>query len=393
MTNKPGNSNNKPVSQIKILHLLPDKDRSFPLFYNLVTGLNKQTFSQVICYLSGNNEKRNLLQELGYEVIGLGIPKQSSKRFRPSLVFQLAAIIKKQRIDIIHCQRHKCTVYGTLAAWIAGRYVRAITTVHGQNRTRTLIRKLLNWTLFKRISRIIGVSMAVRDDILKTNWVPHTDKVVAVHNGIDIERFSTSNLTRQEAQSRIGLADKDAFVFGTVGRLTKVKGQNILLKAYARVHEKYSNSRLILAGSGPLETELRKLATKLRVRDSVIFLGQRIDVPEVLCAYDAFVLPSISEGLCLALLEAMASGIPVIASKVGGIPEILNSPDLGIMVPPSSVEDLALAMERLYGMDKTKRDEIGRALRYRVLYKFTKEKMVSKTTEEYINVMNETEPL
>lgn len=389
MTNNPGNSNNKPVSQIKILHLLPDKDRRFSLFDNLVTGLDKQTFSQVICYLSGNNEKHNLLQELGYEVIGLGIPKQSLKRFRPSLVFQLAAIIKKQHIDIIHCQRHKCTVYGTLAAWIAGRHVRVVTTVHGQNRTRTLIRKLLNWTLFKRISRIIGVSVAVRDDILKTNWISHPDKVVAVYNGIDIEQFSTSNLTRQEAQSRIGLADKDAFVFGTVGRLTKVKGQNILLKAYARVHEKYSNSRLILAGNGPLETELRELATKLRVQNSVIFLGQRIDVPEVLWTYDAFVLPSLSEGLCLALLEAMASGIPVIASKVGGIPEILNSPDLGIMVSPSSVEDFALAMERLYGMDKTKRDEIGKALRDRVLDKFTKEKMVSKTTEEYIDVMNE----
>ncbi len=391
MINERRNSNNVPVSQVKVLHLLPDKDRSFPLFENLVTGLSKQTFSQVICYLSGAGDKHSLLQELGYEVIGLGIPKQKLKRFRPSVVLQLARIITEQHIDIVHCQRHKSTVYGTLAAWVTGKHVNVVTTVHGQNRTRTLGRRLLNWTLFKKVSRIIGVSMAVRDDILKTNWISCPDKVIAVYNGIDTKRFSASNLTQHEARSRLGLADKNAFVFGTVGRLTKVKGQNILLKAYARFYEKYSNSWLFLVGNGPLETELRELAAELGIQQRVLFLGYRQDIPEVLRTYDAFVLPSISEGLCLALLEAMASGIPVITSRVGGIPEILNKPDLGIMVSPSSVEALALAMERFCGMDKTKRNDLGKALRDRVLDKFTKAKMISEMSKTYIAVMNKPE--
>jgi glycosyltransferase involved in cell wall biosynthesis len=389
MINEHRNSNNVPVSQIKILHLLPDKDRRFPLFVNLVTGLSKQTFSQVICYLSGADDKHNLLQKSGYAVINLGIPKRKLKRFRPSVVFQLVRIIREQHIDIIHCQRHKPTVYGVLAAWITGKDVKIVTTVHGQNRTRNLGRRLLNWVLFKRISRVTGVSMAVRDDILKTNWISSPDMVVAVYNGIDPERFSDSTLTRREARNRLGLADKDDFVFGTVGRLTKVKGQNVLIKAYARVYEKYPNSWLLLVGEGPLETELRELAAELGIQQHVLFLGYRQDIPEVLRTYDAFVLPSISEGLCLALLEAMASGVPVIASRVGGIPEILNSPDLGMMVSPSSVEELASAMERFCGMDKVKRDKVGKALRERVLGEFTKEKMVSKMAKEYIDVMNE----
>lgn len=388
MINEQRNSNSEPVSRIRILHLLPDKDRRFPLFENLVTGLDKQIFSQVICYLSGADDKHSPLKKWGYEVIGLGIPKKKLKRFQPSLVLQLARIVREQEVDIVHCQRHKCTVYGTLAAWLAGKNVKVVTTVHGLNRTRTLGRKLLNLALFSRISRIIAVSNAVRHDIQKTNRISSPDKVVTVYNGIDTRRFSESSLTQQEARSRLGLSDEDAFVFGTVGRLAKVKGQTILLKAYARVCQKYPNSWLVLAGKGVLDTELRKLSAELNIDKRVVFLGYRKDIPEVLRAYDVFVLPSLSEGFGLALMEAMTSGIPVIASNVGGVPEILHSPSLGIMVSPSSVEELASAMERLCAMDKAKRNEVGKALRNRVCSEFTKGKMIPAMTNEYISIMN-----
>lgn len=359
------------------------------MFENLVTGLDKQTFSQVLCYLSGDDNQPGLTEKWGCKVIDLGIPKKKLKRFLPSVVLQLARLVREQDIDIIHCQRHKCTVYGTLGAWLAGKHVKVITTVHGLNRTRTLGRKFLNRALFNRISRIIAVSKAVRSDILTTNRISSPDKVVTVYNGIDAEKFGTSSLTQQEARSRLGLADKEAFVFGTVGRLTSVKGQAGLLKAFVIVCQKYPRSRLVLAGKGPLEMELRNLAAKLHIDKHVIFLGYRNDIPEVLRTFDVFVLPSFSEGLCLALLEAMAGGIPVIASRVGGIPEILNGPGLGMMVPPCSVEELALAMERFCGMDQVKRDEIGKALRDRVLDKFTKGKMISAMSKEYIAVMHE----
>ncbi len=375
---------------IRILHLLPDKDNRSRLLENLVTGLDKKIFSQVICYLSGDDDKLSPLEKWGYEVIGLGIPKKRLKRFQPSLVLQLARIVREQEVDIVHCQRHKCTVYGTLAAWMAGKNVKVITTVHGLNRTRTLGRKLLNRALFNRISRFIGVSEAVCHDILKTNRISPPDKVITVYNGIDTKRFTISGLTQQEARSRLDLVDKDAFVFGTVGRLTKVKGQAVLLKAFTRVCQKHPRSCLVLVGRGPLETELRELAAKLNIDNRVIFLGYRKDIPEILRAYDVFVLPSLSEGLCLSLLEAMVSGIPAIASRVGGIPEVLNSPDLGSMVSSNSVEELALAIGRYCEMDKVKRNGIGKASRDRVVNEFTKEKMISTMAKEYIAVMNNT---
>jgi len=249
MTDESPNSDVTQNSKTKILHLLLDKDRRFPLFENLVVGLNKQIFSQVICYLRGSDNKHNPLQQSGYEVVGLGIPKQKLKRFSPSVVFQLSRIIREKHIDIVHCQRHKSTVYGTLSAWIVGKHVKVVANVHGRGRTRNLGRKLLNRALFKRISRIISVSKAVRDDILKTNRFSSPDKVVTVYNGIDAEQFSNPRLTQHEARTR-GLADKETFVFGSVGRATKVKGQSVLLKALARVCQKYPDSFIPFGSHG-----------------------------------------------------------------------------------------------------------------------------------------------
>jgi len=234
------------------------------------------------------------------------------------------------------------------------------------------------------------VSNAVRDDIVRTNLISSPDKVVTIYNGIDVKAFMDSNLTREEARTRLGLSDKDAFVYGTVGRLAETKGQDVLLKAFARVCEKYPKSWLIITGKGRLEPELRALSAELNIHERVVFLGYRTDVPEVMKTFDVFVLPSIAEGLPGALLEAMATGLPVIASSVGGVPEVLNNSDLGTMVSPRSVDELASAMKGLYKTPEEHRYKIGKALRERVLEGFSKEKMVSAIAAEYLTVMNMT---
>jgi glycosyltransferase involved in cell wall biosynthesis len=203
-----------------------------------------------------------------------------------------------------------------------------------------------------------------------------------------VEPYTDCSLTREQARIRLGLPEKDAFVYGTVGRLVETKGQRILLEAFAKVYEKYPESWLILAGKGRLESELRSLAVQLNIHERVLFLGYRTDIPAVLRACDVFVLPSIAEGLPGALLEAMATGIPVIASRVGGVPEILSSPSLGTMVSSSSLDELTNAMERLGNMDEVERNGIGDLLRERVLEEFTKEKMTSAISREYLAVMN-----
>jgi len=375
--------------KISILHILSDKEQRLRPLENLVNGLNKSMFYQVICYLRGHDEEVTELEKFGHDVITLDISKDKLRNFQPCVVLQLAKIMKERGIDIVHCQRHKPTVYGALAAYMAGRHLKVISHVRGLNRARRFRRRLLNRILFRRISRIIAVSNAVRDDIVRTNLMSSPDKVVTIYNGIDVKAFMDSPLTREEVRTQLGLPDRDAFVYGTVGRLAETKGQGVLLRAFARVNAKYPKSWLVFAGKGRLESELRALSAKLNINERVLFLGYRNDIPDVLKAYDAFVLPSIAEGLPGALLEAMTTGIPVIASRVGGVPEILDDPSLGIMVSPSSMDELASAMERLYKMDEMRRNMIGEVLKERVLEEFTKEKMISAISKEYVTVMNE----
>ena len=377
------------AEQIRILHVLSGKDKRIRPLENLVKGLDKSMFSQVFCYLRGNDEEHAGFETFGHDVFTLNISKKKLRTFQPLAVLQLARIIKEQGIDIVHCQRHKPTVYGTLAVYMTGKNLKVINHVRGLNRTHTFRRKLLNRALFRRISRIIAVSHAVRDDIVRTNWMSFPDKVITIYNGIDVQSYNDCSLSPEEARIRLGLPEKDAFVYVTVGRLAETKGQRILLEAFARVYEKYPKSKLIIAGKGWLESELRSLAVELNIHERVLFLGYRTDVPVVLRACDVFVLPSIAEGLPGALLEAMATGVPVIASRVGGVPEILNDPSLGIMVSPSSTDDLISAMERLCSMDEMRRKVIGQSLRERVLEEFTKDKMISVMSSEYVNVMNE----
>jgi glycosyltransferase involved in cell wall biosynthesis len=386
MTKEFKNNGIETNAQMRILHVLSDKNRRLRLFENLVSGLDRNIFSQVTCYLSGDDNKSTKLETWGHDVISLHIYKKKLRRFQPSVVFRLARIMKERGIDIVHCQRHKPTVYGTLAACMTSKNPRVISHVHGLNRARSFRRKLLNTALFRRTSRIIAVSDAVRDDIV-SNVKSVAAKVVTIYNGIDVKPFIDSKLTREAARIRLGLPDKEALVYGTVGRLVETKGLGVLLKAFARVYEKYPESWLILAGKGRLEAELRSLAAELNIHERVLFLGYRTDIPEILKAYDVFVFPSIAEGLPGALLEAMATGIPVISSRVGGVPEILNNPELGMMISPSSVGELTTAMERLGSINEVERNAIGKALRERVLAEFTKEKMISAMTREYFAVM------
>jgi glycosyltransferase involved in cell wall biosynthesis len=380
----------KTSEPIRILHVLSDKDKRVRPLENLISGLDNHIFSQVVCYLRGHDEELAELEKFGHDVISLDVSEKKLRRFQPLVVWELAKIMKERSIDILHCQRHKPTVYGTIAAYITGKNLKVISHVRGLNRTRSFKRKLLNGILFRRISRIIAVSDAVREDIISSNFDFLAVKVVAIYNGIDVEPFIDSKLTREAAKIRLGIPGKNVFVYGTVGRLVETKGQSILLQAFAKVYEQCPQSCLVLAGGGRLESKLRGLAAELDIKESVIFLSHRHDIPEVLKAYDIFVLPSVAEGLPGALLEAMATGLPVIASRVGGVPEILNNPDLGTMVSPRSVDELASAMKGLYKTPEEHRYKIGKALRERVLEGFSKEKMVSAIAAEYLTVMNMT---
>ena len=190
--------------QTRILHILSDKDKRLRPLENLVSSLDSTVFSQVICCLRGDKDKETEFEAFGQDVIGLSISATTSRGFQPSLVFKIARIIRERKIDIVHCQRHKPTVYGTLAAYLTGKNVKVISHVRGLNRTRNLRRRLLNRVLFRRITSIIAVSNGVREDIVMSNSAAVREKVVTVYNGINVELFVDCKLTRRQARRAWG---------------------------------------------------------------------------------------------------------------------------------------------------------------------------------------------
>jgi glycosyltransferase involved in cell wall biosynthesis len=372
---------------MNILHILQNKDKNSALFRSLVKGLEENSLNQSICYLKGKDDGNSPFEIDGLKIFTLG--RETPKMFSPSLVSRIAKIIKDCDIDLVHCQRHKPTVYGTLAAWTVGEQVKVVTTVHGRKRTRGFTRKLTNRFIFKRISKIIAVSAAVGKDVLQSNPSLNPDKVVTIYNGIDAEKFLLSGVSEETAKKHLGIAQNTGIVFGTAGRLAPVKNHDVLLRAFAKLLRKHPRSLLLIAGAGKLEQELKKLSEMLAIQNRVIFLGYRKDIQFLLRALDCFVLPSLSEGHPLALLEAMAAENMVIASQVGGVPEILSVSGPGIMVPPGCVESLAEAMEKVCQMTGDERSAQGEMLRQRVVENYTVNKMVSAVACLYREVIGE----
>jgi glycosyltransferase involved in cell wall biosynthesis len=202
---------------------------------------------------------------------------------------------------------------------------------------------LFNRFILSRVDKILTVSQAVKDDVLRNNPSVKPEKIINTGNSIDLDYFSSAVYDKQTIRNKFGIP-QNSFVFATAGRLAPTKGQQYLIGAFARIRKQLPNARLLIAGTGELKEELEKQALSLGCDSSVHLLGNVDNMPEFYSAVDVFVLPSIAEGLPRTLIEAMASGVLCIASDVGGIPEILDNGRCGILVPPKDENALADAM-------------------------------------------------
>jgi len=383
------NPDSNPLKQTyRILHLRKEFERNLPIFINVVKGIDNSRFTHIICYLGENRGGKNTLTEQGYEVIYLGFKKRHLDRFNPLVLAKLSRILRGKNIDLLHCHKHKPAVYGVLASLVSGR-IPVIEHVHGLSRTRSINRRLANLVIYRFINKVIAVSDSVRQDIIQSNWRVDPSKIITVKNCIDLTTIDAISISKNEARSRIGLAE-DEIVFGTVGRLASTKGQSFLIEAFSKVRTQLKHSRLVIIGSGPLLGELEKLAKNLGVYPRVLFTGYRNDIFEILKGFDIFVLPSLAEGLSIALLEAMASRLPVIASRVGGIPEVFGNSDCGKLVPSKNIHALASAMIDIASLDDYSKKALGKHGRHRIEDEFTTDIMIKKLTGIYESVLTKT---
>ncbi|MFF0298207.1 glycosyltransferase [Kitasatospora sp. NPDC004614] len=264
---------------------------------------------------------------------------------------RLRALLAERRYDLVHTHM---PVPAVAARLLPGRR-KLVHTEHNLWERYRLPTRWANALTYGRNDAVIAVSHAVAAGIERRR---PGDWLTVVHHGPDLGDAPSGPAARRAARAELGLPE-DALVIGTVGNLTAKKDQATLLAAFALLRREHPNSRLVLVGSGPLEAQLRE-----RAGEGVLFAGSRGDVPALLPGLDVFCLSSRQEGLPVALMEAMTSGLPSVVTRVGGMPEVLDDGVEGRLVPPGDPAELVTALKEL-AADPGLRARMGAAARER----------------------------
>jgi glycosyltransferase involved in cell wall biosynthesis len=299
--------------------------------------------------------------------------------------------LRQERPSIVHTHTSKAGAVGRIAAWFA-RVPVVIHTPHGHvfygyyGRVKSRLVCLAERLLAKITDRIITLTDRGAQEHTQYG-IARREKFATIPSGIALQAFRSVHVDPVAKRKELGLPPEDLIV-GTVGRLVPVKGHAWLLKSVPRVLAEVPQACFALIGEGPLAEHLRQLAEELAISRRVMFLGARQDVPECLAALDLFVLPSLNEGMGLALVEAMAMGLPVVATRVGGIPDVVREGETGLLVPPGDEKALALAMLSLL-RDPDRRRAYGEAAKRRVDERFDAASTVREVERLYETVWRE----
>jgi len=303
-----------------------------------------------------------------------------------AILGRLKRVYQQLRPDLLHCHQYTPWFYG---GWAGARaHLPVIFTEHGRHQPdhRRLRRVLFNRYLLRHTKAITAVSASIRDALLRNEMLP-AKRVEVVYNGVDHHSLERDESIRRRVREELGLSPQ-TLVIGHAGRLMPVKNQALLLRSLAELarREPRLDWVAILVGGGPLEQELRALCDELQLKEHVRFLGQRSDVPDLLCAFDIFALSSFSEGTSVTLLEAMACSLPVVATAVGGNPELVQDGVQGYLVPSDDSAAFAGAILRL--TDVGLRTRMGAAARLEVEMRFTQQGMIDNYLEIYRRVLD-----
>ncbi len=259
----------------------------------------------------------------------------------------LMKLLKRERAEIVHTHTSKAGVLGRLAAWLAG-VPATVHTPHGHvfyghfGPVRSWLFLQIERWLARRTSWLIGLTDAERQDHLRRG-VGRRDRFAVIPSGIDVDRFRKARSAGKVIPDWFG-CPPDSTIIGSIGWLTDIKGHRFLVEAVAELKKEHSAIHLVIVGSGDQRDALIAQAERAGIRQAVHLIGHRDEVDACLAGMDCFVLPSLNEGMGRALIEAMAAGLPVVASRVGGIPALIEDGINGLLVPARDGRALAEAL-------------------------------------------------
>ena len=335
----------------------------------VICELRRRGVDLRVCLISGGGE---IAAELKRDGVAVDSLECSNSIYNPLTTLRLARYLHRHRPTLVQSSQFNSNYHARIAARLAGVPV-VICEEHGVYTWKHAHHRWLDRQLARWCGRIIAVSGAVKDFNVHEIGIPE-EKFEVLHNCLETDH-SGFKKSREESRAEFGFAADD-FVVGHVGTLRKEKAHDILLQAFARLRKQRS-AKLMLVGDGPLKGRIIEEASSLGLDGDVIFAGSRPDVPDVLKAMDLFVFPSRNEALGIALLEAMYGGLPIIAAKTGGIPEIVEDGKTGLLVNSEDVKGFADAMLHLVKNPELRRT-LGIAAREYVALHHSPEAYVDK---------------
>lgn len=300
-----------------------------------------------------------------------------------SLIWRLRARLRQLQPDIVHTHLIHADLFGVLAARLAGVPLVIMGRHNDDAFRRHWFLRIINGLLWRITDGGIVISSALARFIQNIEYAPH-DKLRVVHYGLPTSKplnaTDRSDL-RSHVRRELGLSE-EALIIGMACRLMPQKGVTFALRAFALCVANFPHARLVIAGDGPLRETLENQARQLNLGERVCFLGWVTDVPRLMLGFDLFLMPSLWEGFGLVLLEAMQARLPIIASHISAIPEIVVHGETGLLVLPSDAEGLASAMHILCA-DRALRLHMGLVAEDHLEQHFTAENMIMKTAQIY----------
>jgi glycosyltransferase involved in cell wall biosynthesis len=349
----------------------------------LLEGLLRLDQFDISAILFNEGRLTDELRSLGIPVFVLNEKQYSAL----GILAKLTQHIRNKNPDIVHTHKYKDNILACIAA-TALKVQHVVRIVHGmaepfrgREYTRMIAYRMLDDIAIRsRVSKLIAVSANIESKLgIKYGF----SKVVCIRNGINLDKVRITS-PRQATRARLGV-DPNAYLVGTVGRLAAVKGHEFLLQAASLPQWNTGLMQYLIVGDGPLMPSLRALAARLGIEKQVILAGHRNDIYDLIAAMDAFVLPSLHEGIPMVLLEALALDRPVIASRVGGIPEVIEHGVNGLLVAPASPVELHAALNTLMH-DSSYSELLGLSGRRRVENEYSATLMVKRTAALYASL-------
>jgi glycosyltransferase involved in cell wall biosynthesis len=385
--------------RIRVLRVIARLNMGGPALHvsYLSAGLRQRGYGTTLVAGSlarGEESMDYVAQDLGVPVIRLTALKREISPIRDAVsVFRLAHLIRMQRPHILHTHTAKAGAIGRLAALLAGgaRPPIIVHTYHGHvlrgyfDPIRTDLFRRIETYLAKMSTALIAVSPQVRDDLVRLGIAP-AEKFAVVRLGIGLdERIPAEHDGRGETRRLLGIPP-ERFTVGWIGRMTGIKRTDDDLLAVRRLRERGIDACLCMVGDGPDRNQVEHRAHELGIVRHCLFLGYQEDVAPFFAAFDAMVLPSANEGTPVTVIEALAAGRPVVATRVGGVPDVVREGEHGFLVEPGDVDALADRLAAL-ARDPELRERLGAAGRERVLPRYAVDRLVDDMDRLYRSLL------